>query len=128
MNEDQRLYAEALHDMLERSYSWDKLAGMGVFELGEDPATAVVAFEELGHHAVPGPVVETVVAGSLLPLGGRSATIATPHTEYALDADDADLDGGWIRGYQFALAGPIYAGTNEIQRNVIAERLLGLPR
>jgi hypothetical protein len=34
----------------------------------------------------------------------------------------------WARGFQFALAGPIYAGTNEIQRNVIAERLLGLPR
>jgi alkylation response protein AidB-like acyl-CoA dehydrogenase len=42
--------------------------------------------------------------------------------------DDADLDGEWMRGYQFALAGPIYAGTNEIQRNVIAVRLLGLPR
>ncbi len=36
--------------------------------------------------------------------------------------------GGWLDGYLFALAGPIYAGTNEIQRNVIAERLLGLPR
>jgi alkylation response protein AidB-like acyl-CoA dehydrogenase len=41
---------------------------------------------------------------------------------------DADLEGQWLKGYQFALAGPIYAGTNEIQRNVIAERLLGLPR
>jgi alkylation response protein AidB-like acyl-CoA dehydrogenase len=41
----------------------------------------------------------------------------------------AELDeGGWMKGFQFALAGPIYAGTNEIQRNVIAERLLGLPR
>ncbi len=36
--------------------------------------------------------------------------------------------GDWLDGYLFALAGPIYAGTNEIQRNVIAERLLGLPR
>ncbi len=37
-------------------------------------------------------------------------------------------DGRWLDGYLFALAGPIYAGTNEIQRSVIAERLLGLPR
>jgi alkylation response protein AidB-like acyl-CoA dehydrogenase len=34
----------------------------------------------------------------------------------------------WIKGYQFALAGPIYAGTNEVQRNVVARRVLGLPR
>jgi alkylation response protein AidB-like acyl-CoA dehydrogenase len=37
-------------------------------------------------------------------------------------------DEAWVKAFQFALAGPIYAGTNEIQRNVIAERLLGLPR
>jgi alkylation response protein AidB-like acyl-CoA dehydrogenase len=42
---------------------------------------------------------------------------------------DAELDETpWMKGFEFALAGPIYAGTNEIQRNVIAERLLGLPR
>ncbi|RMI28279.1 acyl-CoA dehydrogenase family protein [Nocardia stercoris] len=34
----------------------------------------------------------------------------------------------WEAGFQFSLAGPIYAGTNEVQRSIIAERLLGLPR
>lgn len=39
------------------------------------------------------------------------------------------VDGGrWVDDYLFALAGPIYAGTNEIQRNIVAERILGLPR
>jgi alkylation response protein AidB-like acyl-CoA dehydrogenase len=36
--------------------------------------------------------------------------------------------GSWLDGYLFALSGPIYAGTNEIQRNIIAERILGMPR
>jgi alkylation response protein AidB-like acyl-CoA dehydrogenase len=40
----------------------------------------------------------------------------------------AEQESAWSRGFLFALAGPIYAGTNEIQRNIIAERLLGLPR
>ena len=41
---------------------------------------------------------------------------------------DAQFDGAWARAFLFSLAGPIYAGTNEVQRNVVAERLLGLPR
>jgi hypothetical protein len=50
--------------------------------------------------------------------------------ETALDllGPDAELDGPWSKGWQFALSGPIYAGTNEIQRNIAAERFLGLPR
>jgi hypothetical protein len=49
-------------------------------------------------------------------------------TGLRLLGDEAEFEGPWMKGYQFALAGPIYAGTNEIQRNIIAERLLGLPR
>jgi alkylation response protein AidB-like acyl-CoA dehydrogenase len=50
--------------------------------------------------------------------------------ETAMDllGEDGELDGPWSRGFLFSLAGPIYAGTNEVQRNVVAERLLGLPR
>ncbi|OIJ69092.1 acyl-CoA dehydrogenase family protein [Streptomyces mangrovisoli] len=51
--------------------------------------------------------------------------------ETALDllgADGEAADGDWAEGWVFSLAGPIYAGTNEIQRDIVAERLLGLPR
>lgn len=36
--------------------------------------------------------------------------------------------GTWLDGFLFSQSGLIYAGTNEIQRNIIAERMLGMPR
>jgi alkylation response protein AidB-like acyl-CoA dehydrogenase len=50
--------------------------------------------------------------------------------EIALDllGPQAEVEGTWSKGWQFSLSGPIYAGTNEIQRNIAAERVLGLPR
>lgn len=52
--------------------------------------------------------------------------ILGPHAE--LLPDGSDSASGWLDGFLFAQAGPIYAGTNEIQRNIIAERMLGLPK
>ena len=48
--------------------------------------------------------------------------------ELVREAPEAAGVGRWLDGYFFSLAGPIYAGSNEIQRNIIAERMLGLPR
>jgi alkylation response protein AidB-like acyl-CoA dehydrogenase len=54
--------------------------------------------------------------------------VAVHQTALDIRGADAELAGSWTDGLLFALGGPIYAGTNEIQRNIIAERLLGLPR
>lgn len=54
--------------------------------------------------------------------------VALHQTALDLRGADGELADSWTDGYLFALGGPIYAGTNEIQRNIIAERLLGLPR
>ncbi|MER5757106.1 acyl-CoA dehydrogenase family protein [Streptomyces sp. NPDC002088] len=51
-----------------------------------------------------------------------------PYGELSDEAEEAPEHGSWAEGYTFSLAGPIYAGTNEIQRDLIAERLLGLPK
>ena len=54
--------------------------------------------------------------------------VALHETALDLQGAQGEVVDDWTAGYLFSLAGPIYAGTNEIQRNVVAERLLGLPR
>jgi alkylation response protein AidB-like acyl-CoA dehydrogenase len=52
----------------------------------------------------------------------RRTRRAVPH------APDAGAVGNWLDGFLFAQSGTIYAGANEIQRNIIAQRMLGMPR
>lgn len=100
---------------------WQRLAETGVNGLlidenhdglGADPVDLVVAVEQLGRHAVPGPVAETVaVAPALLAAvapdrlsalaSGELATVAAaPHVPFAVDADTAHVallvDGGAV--------------------------------
>jgi len=121
----QRQFASSLHDLLGTSALdaarawgrgdpapglalWRKLAGLGLFELAlEDggeggPADLVVAFEELGRHAMPGPLIETAVAPLLL--GEAPPGIVSIAAPLALDADIADLvlviDGEFVHSAQ----------------------------
>ncbi|GIH06233.1 putative acyl-CoA dehydrogenase FadE [Rhizocola hellebori] len=84
---------------------WRQLAKLGVTALaipeshdglGATAMDLVVAFEELGHHAVPGPLVESIAVAPLLappqwlPRLASGEVIATVAPWY-LDADIADL-------------------------------------
>jgi alkylation response protein AidB-like acyl-CoA dehydrogenase len=48
--------------------------------------------------------------------------------DQALDGDDAAGGGMWQRGYLMSFAQTIAAGSSEIQKNIISERVLGMPR
>jgi alkylation response protein AidB-like acyl-CoA dehydrogenase len=67
-------------------------------------------------------------AGSVNKVFWSELDIALHETALDLLGPSGELDSPWLDGYTFALSGPIYAGTNEIQRNIVAERILGLPR
>jgi alkylation response protein AidB-like acyl-CoA dehydrogenase len=83
--------------------------------------------------------VSRLVDGGEIGYAGSVNKVFWSHLDVAMHETALDLvgprselrdgpDGAWIDGYLFSLSGPIYAGTNEVQRNVIAERILGLPR
>ncbi|GAA2154052.1 acyl-CoA dehydrogenase family protein [Nocardioides koreensis] len=67
-------------------------------------------------------------AGSVNKVFWSELDIALHETALDLLGPTAELESPWLDGYVFSLSGPIYAGTNEIQRNIVAERMLGLPR
>lgn len=67
-------------------------------------------------------------AGSVNKVFWSELDIALHETALDLLGPEAEVESRWLDGYTFSLSGPIYAGTNEIQRNIVAERILGLPR
>lgn len=132
LDPEQRMFADSLRGMLSdadvpnavRAWShgdhgpglalWSALGGTGAFALTVDeehggagllPVELVTAMVEFGRHAVPGPVVETAVAATVLAdpdrlsaiaEGTLMATLAHPEAvPYALDADAADLALAW---------------------------------
>ncbi len=120
---------------------WSRVADAGVFALavpeayeglGPRPVELAVAFVELGRHAVPGPLVETVTAAALLtgadpgtakrllPALASGETMATvaPEGAYALDGDAAALRISWEPG-RIRLApghGPVHPSLDPARR------------
>ncbi|MFZ1833972.1 MAG: acyl-CoA dehydrogenase [Pseudomonadales bacterium] len=80
-------------------------------KIGEEASTNKIFWSELDQR-----MHETALAI----LGARAELL--PH------APDAGDVGNWLDGVLFSQSGSIYAGANEIQRNIIAQRLLGMPR
>lgn len=71
---------------------------------------------------------EMGAAGSVNKVFWSELDVALHETALDLLGSTAEVSTPWTDGYLFSLSGPIYAGTNEIQRNIVAERVLGLPR
>lgn len=67
-------------------------------------------------------------AGSVNKVFWSELDVALHETALELLGAEGELVSRWTDGYLFSLSGPIYAGTNEIQRNIVAERILGLPK
>ncbi|WP_103353487.1 acyl-CoA dehydrogenase family protein [Amycolatopsis sp. CA-128772] len=145
LSPEQRQFAATLHELLggadtaaaARAWAvgehdrglklWRALADVGVFALlvaedlgglGASPVDVVVAFEALGYHAVPGPLVESAAVAPALLTGHRltslaegdlvATVVAPPEVPLALDADVAgvvlDLTGAALTG---AGTGPV---------------------
>ena len=71
---------------------------------------------------------EMGAAGSVNKVFWSELDIALHETAMDILGATAEVESRWTDGYLFSLSGPIYAGTNEIQRNIVAERILGLPK
>ena len=75
----------------------------------------------------PGPEVsidKVLLARAELEVFGLARSQFAPMFEL----DDGDVAEGWRHDYFFSRAAPIYGGSIEIQRTILAERVLGLPR
>jgi alkylation response protein AidB-like acyl-CoA dehydrogenase len=77
---------------------------------------------------VDGPINKLLSSETNVDLTDLSISVAGLHGLLD-DRDPAALDNGtWVDDFLYARALPIAGGTNEVMRNVIAERGLGLPR
>jgi len=64
-------------------------------------------------------------------LGAEATTVYGTETRSGLGPPvigTANTPGNWMASFMIARPGTIYAGTSEVQRNIVGERVLGLPK
>jgi hypothetical protein len=75
------------------------------------------------HKEVTELAVDILGADALVPFG------QTPHTAFTTDSPGSPNDSAnWAGVFMNARAGTIYAGTSQVQRGIVGEQVLGLPK
>lgn len=86
---------------------------------------------EASRHAQPGPegsFIKLLWSESHQRLLDLSLAVLGPETALGPDEPSAERRRHWQRDHLWSRAETILAGTSEIQRNIVGERVLGLPR
>jgi len=136
-----------LRTWLDRALSVAARRELGGHPLVEDPevqtafARALIAIEVLRHHAYQ-TVGEFLTGGAVGPesssikllmaeaeqrLAGTILDVLGPTLLHG-DPDDVPENDFWYETYLYSRAASVYGGTRQIQRDIIAERILSLPR
>ncbi|MFN8037466.1 MAG: acyl-CoA dehydrogenase family protein [Acidimicrobiia bacterium] len=87
------------------------------------------SMSRIAHGGVPGPegsVVKLAWAQLSTLLAAAALRALGPHGQLA--GDDEPVPGRWLTAFLYAPANHLAGGTDEIQRTIIGERVLGLPR